>query len=56
MLNNKMIKEILKNGGATLDTNYNNFNASAGYMVSIKGHEKKLNINDIENIKKSFEI
>ena len=28
MLNDKMIKEILKNGGATLDVNYNNFNAS----------------------------
>ena len=54
MLNNKMIKEILKNGGATLDVNYNNFNASAGYMVSIKGHEKKVNINDIENIKKEI--
>ena len=54
MLNNKMIKEILKNGGATLDYNYNNFSASAGYMVSIKGHEKKININDIENIKKEI--
>ena len=54
MLNNKMIKEILKNGGATLDVNYNNFNASIGYMVSIKGHEKKININDIENIKKEI--
>ena len=54
MLNNKMIKEIIKNGGATLDVNYNNFNASAGYMVSIKGHEKKININDIENIKKEI--
>ena len=54
MLNDKMIKEMIKNGGATLDVNYNNFNASAGYMVSIKGHEKKININDIENIKKEI--
>ena len=54
MLNNKMIKEMIKNGGATLDVNYNNFNASAGYMVSIKGHEKRININDIENIKKEI--
>ena len=54
MLNDKMINEILKNGGATLDTNYNNFNSSIGFMVSIKGHEKKLNINDIENIKKEI--
>lgn len=54
MLNDKMIREILKNGGATLDTNYNNFNSSIGFMVSIKGHEKKVNINDIENIKKEI--
>ena len=54
MLNNKMIKEMIKNGGATLDYNYNNFNVSVGYMVSIKGNEKKININDIENIKKEI--
>ena len=54
MLNDKMIKEMIKNGGATLDTNYNNFNASIGFMVSIKGHEKKVDINDIENIKKEI--
>ena len=54
MLNNKMIKEMINNGGATLDVNYNNFNSSIGYMVSIKGHEKKININDIENIKKEI--
>ena len=54
MLNDKMIKEMINNGGATLDVNYNNFNASAGYMVSIKGHEKKININDIKNIKKEI--
>lgn len=55
MLNNKMIKEILKNGGATLDTNYNNFNASAGYMVSLFGYEIKIDINNIEAIKKEME-
>ena len=54
MLNNKMIKEMINNGGATLDVDYNNFNTSAGYMVSIKGQEKKININDIENIKKEI--
>ena len=54
MLNNKMIKEMIKNGGATLDTNYNNFNSKDGFIVSIKGHERKLNINDIENIKKEI--
>lgn len=55
MLNNKMIKEILKNGGATLDYNYNNFNASIGYMVSLRGQEKKVNKNNIEEIKKEIE-
>ena len=55
MLNNKMIKEILKNGGATLDYNYNNFNASTGYMVSLYGYEVKIDINDIEAIKKEIE-
>lgn len=55
MLNNKMIKEIIKNGGATLDTNYNNFNSSIGFMVSLFGYETKLNINNIEGIKKEIE-
>lgn len=55
MLNNKMIKEILKNGGATLDVNYNNFNAGAGYMVSLFGYETKLNIDNIDGIKKEIE-
>ena len=55
MLNNKMIKEILKNGGATLDVNYNNFNASVGYMVSLDGYEAKIDINNIEAIKKEIE-
>lgn len=55
MLNNKMIKEIIKNGGATLDTNYNNFNASTGYMVSLDGYEAKINIDNIEAIKKEIE-
>ena len=55
MLNNKMIKEMIKNGGATLDVNYNNFNASAGYMVSLDGYEAKTDIDNIEAIKKEIE-
>lgn len=55
MLNNKMIKEMIKNGGATLDTNYNNFNSSIGYMVSLDGYEVKIDINNIEAIKKEIE-
>ena len=56
MLNNKMIKKIIKNGGATLDVNYNNFNANFGYMVSLYGHETKIDINNIEAIKQEIEI
>ena len=55
MLKNEMIKEIIKNGGATLDTNYNNFNANAGFMVSLYGYETKININNIKAIKKEIE-
>lgn len=55
MINKEMIKTIINNGGATLDYNYNNFNASAGYMVSLRGEEVKIDKNDIENIKKEIE-
>lgn len=55
MLNNKMIKKIIKNGGATLDTNYNDFNASTGFMVSLYGYETKINVDNIEAIKKEME-
>lgn len=55
MINNKIIKEMIKNGGATLDCNYNNFNSSVGYMVSLYGYETKININNIEDIKKEIE-
>ena len=55
MLNDKMIKKMIKNGGSTLDVNYNNFNASTGYMVSLFGYEVKIDINNIEAIKKELE-
>lgn len=55
MLNNKMINEIIKNGGATLDVNFNDFNVSTGYMVSLYSYEVKIDINDIEAIKKEIE-
>ena len=53
MENNK-IMEIIKNEGATLDCNYNNFNSNEGYMVSIKGQEVKVDKNDIQGIKKEI--
>lgn len=54
-MDNKKIIEIIKNEGATLDYNYNDFKSSNGFMVSIKGQEVKVNKNDIENIKKEIE-
>lgn len=54
-MNNKKIIEILENKGATLDRNYNDFVSDNGFMVSLKGQEKKVNKNDIEEIKKEIE-
>lgn len=54
-MDNKKIIEIIKNEGATLDYNYNDFKSDRGYMVSLKGQEVKVNKNDIENIKKEIE-
>lgn len=51
----KKIIEIIKNEGATLDCNYNDFKSDRGYMVSIKGQEIKVNKNNIEEIKKEIE-
>ena len=51
----KKILEIIKNEGATLDYNYNDFKSSKGYMVSLKGQEVKINKNDIQGIKKEIE-
>lgn len=54
-MKDKKIMEIIKNGGATLDKNYNNFNSDSGFMVSLKGQEIKVNVNNIEDIKKEIE-
>ena len=54
MKNNK-IMEIIKNEGATLDYNYNNFSSNVGFMVSIKGQEVQVNKNDIQGIKREIE-
>ena len=53
-MENKKIMEIIENKGATLDKNYNNFNSNNGFMVSIKGQEVQVNVNDIEEIKKEI--
>ena len=54
-MDNKKILEIIKNGGATLDYNYNDFKSENGFMVSVKGQEVKINKNDIKGIKKEIE-
>ena len=54
-MKNEKIIEIINNGGATLDGNYNNFNSDKGYMVSIKGQETQVNKNDIQGIKREIE-
>lgn len=54
-MKNEKIMEIIKNEGATLDYNYNNFKSDKGFIVSIKGQEVKVDKNDIEEIKKEIE-
>ena len=54
-MEDKKIIEIIKNEGATLDSNYNDFKSDKGFMVSIKGQEIKVNKNDIQGIKKEIE-
>ena len=49
------IKRIIKDEGATLDYNYNDFKSDRGYMVSIKGQEVKVNKNDIKGIKREID-
>ena len=54
-MKNKKIMEIIKDGGATLDYNYNDFKSNKGFIVSLKGQEIKVNKNDIQGIKKEVE-
>ena len=54
-MDNKKIMEIIKNEGATLDYNYNDFKSDRGYMVSLKGQEVKIDKTDIQGIKKEIE-
>ena len=44
------VKEIIKNGGATLTSDLKVANINGGYMVSILGYEKKFDCKDIINI------
>lgn len=53
-MKNEKIIEIIKNGGATLDKKLENANNNSGYMVSIYGQETKLDIQNVEEIKKAI--
>ena len=54
-LEDNKIMEIIKNEGATLDYNLNDFKSDRGYIVSLKGQEVKVNKNDIQGIKREIE-
>ena len=44
------VKEIIKQGGATLTSSLEVANINEGYMVSILGYEKKFDCEDVTNI------
>ena len=49
------IKRIIKDEGATLDYNLNDFKSENGFMVSLKGQEVQVNKSDIQGIKREIE-
>lgn len=53
-MNKETIKNIIKDGGATLTSELKKANTYKGYMVSLYGSEKVLTLNNIDNI--IFEI
>lgn len=55
MIDKININEIIKNGGATLDKNYQNIKEKNGYMVSIMGMEKTFPLNQLEELKDNIE-
>ena len=48
---NELYDEILKNGGLTLDKNFNKIDKKTGFMVSIEGFERKLDRFTYEDVK-----
>lgn len=50
-LTRKLYDEILKNGGLTLDKNFNRIDKNSGFMVSIEGFERKLEHFTYEDVK-----
>lgn len=50
----KLIKEIIKNGGATLTSTLENADLKNGYMVSEVGAEKTFTLDEVEEIEKTL--
>lgn len=48
---NKLYNEILKDGGLTLDKNFEKINKKDGFMVSVEGFERKLDKFTYEDVK-----
>ena len=55
MINNELIKEIIKNGGATLTKDLKKAELKSGYMVSLEGAESKVKKDDYKAIIKAIE-
>ena len=52
----RLINEILKNGGATLNTELENANLKNGYMVSMAGYETVISLEDLKDYKQVEKI
>lgn len=50
-LTTKLYNEILKNGGLTLDKNFEKIDKKNGFMVSVEGFERKLDKYTYEDVK-----
>jgi len=45
------IKDIIKNGDATLDTNGDSANLNGGFMVAVPNHETVISLNDLKDFR-----
>ena len=50
----KIIKETLKNGGATLTATLDDAKLKYNYMVSLYGYEKTFKVDDVEGLKEGL--
>lgn len=52
----KLIDEIVRNGGATLNTELENANLNGGYMVSMAGYETVISLDELKDYKQVEKI